>query len=197
MIRTQMSTDCRLPTSYQQRCEKKMLTRISRGDFREIPTYFDVCSVCTTRVGELVKTCIGNRQNVRSVEGLSGRLVVDKCGKIGNWYHVCNTCAASLKSGNLPKAVILNGFDVSCNHDMPHYLKNLTETEEMLIAKFRPIGKVRKLGKVWNSSVNYQQISGHVIVIPEEVSTIYKLLPSRALFQLLAEVVKVIWVRKE
>jgi len=80
---------------------------------------------------------------------------------------------------------------------MPHYLKNLTETEEMLIAKFRPIGKVRKLGKVWNSSVNYQQISGHVIVIPEEVSTIYKLLPSRALFQLLAEVVKVIWVRKE
>jgi len=106
-------------------------------------------------------------------------------------------CAASLKSRNLPKAAILNGFDVGCNHDMPHYLKNLTETEEMLIAKSRPIGKVRKLGKVWNSSVNYRQIGGHVIVIPEEVSTVYKLLPSRALFQSLAEVVKVIWVGKE
>ena len=75
---------------------------------------------------------------------------------------------------------------------MPHYLKNLTETEEMLIAKSRPIGKVRKLGKVWNSSVNYQQIGRYVIVIPEEVLTIYKLLPSRVLFQSLAEVIKVI-----
>ena len=69
IIRTQMSTDCRLLTLYQQRCEKKILTRISRNDFREIPIYFNVCSVCTTCVRELVKTCIRNRQNVRSVEG--------------------------------------------------------------------------------------------------------------------------------
>src|SRR5436305_263546 len=78
---------------------------------------------------------------------------------------------------------------------MPVYLKNLTEVEEMLIAKSRPFRKVRKLGKPWHSSVNYRHIGGHVIVIPEEVSTMYTVLPPQV--KSLAGTMKVIWVGKD
>src|SRR5436305_11791708 len=81
---------------------------------------------------------------------------------------------------------------MALNCHMPDYLKNLTEVEEMLIAKSQPFGKVRKLG---GDSINYWHIGGHVIIVPEKVFTIYSVLPSRALS--LPEVIKVIWVGKD
>ena len=156
------------------------------------------CAVCAQLTSdELSRLVLETDKMIEVLKDTSGKLIVDKCGKIGRQYRICNTCDGSLKCGNCPKVAIFNRFDVGCNHDMPAYLKNLTETEEMFIAKSRPFGKVRKLGKIWNSSVNYRQIGGHVIIIPEEVSTVYTVLPSRSLMQSLAEVVKVIWVGKE
>src|SRR5436190_24204919 len=87
-------------------------------------------------------------QRIKMLEKIrdeSGILVVDERERVRHNYRVCNTCHRSLKSGSLPKGAILNGFDVRCNYQMPDYLKNLTEVEEMLIAKSQPFGKVRKL----------------------------------------------------
>ena len=104
-------------------------------------------------------------------------------------------CYRRISEGHIPKAAVINGFDLGSNSDMPNYLKNLTEVEEMLIAKSRPFGKVRKLGKPWNSSVNYRHIGGHVIVVPEEVSTVYRVLPPK--LKSLTDTMKVIWVGKD
>ena len=62
--------------------------------------------------------------------------------------------------------MIVNNFNLECKQQMPAYLKNLTEAEEMLIAKSQLFEKVRKLGKKWSSNENYQQIKRHIIVIP-------------------------------
>ena len=124
-----------------------------------------------------------------------GKLVVYEKGHAGDGYQVCNTCYGKISEGQIPKAAVINGFDLGSNSEMPGYLKNLTEVEEMLIAKSRPFGKVRKLGKPWHSSVNYRHIGGHVIVVPEEVSTVYTVLPLQV--KSLAGTMKVIWVGKD
>ena len=152
-----------------------------------------VCAVCAQLTSDKDSTLLSSEDKVlERVRSESGILVVDDCGRVGHNYRVCSACHSSLRSGSLPKGAILNGFDVGCNHHMPDYLKNLTEVEEMLIAKSRPFGKVRKLG---GDSINYRHIGGHVIIVPEKVSTVYSVLPSRALS--LPEVIKVIWVGKD
>jgi len=151
------------------------------------------CAVCAQLTSDKDSTLLSSEDKVlERVRSESGILVVDDCGRVGHNYRVCSACHSSLRSGSLPKGAILNGFDVGCNCHMPDYLKNLTEVEEMLIAKSRPFGKVRKLG---GDSINYRHIGGHVIIVPEKVSTVYSVLPSRALS--LPEVIKVIWVGKD
>ena len=151
------------------------------------------CAVCAQLTSDKDSTLLSSEDKVlERVRSESGILVVDDCGRVGHNYRVCSACHSSLRSGSLPKGAILNGFDVGCNRHMPDYLKNLTEVEEMLIAKSRPFGKVRKLG---GDSINYRHIGGHVIIVPEKVSTVYSVLPSRALS--LPEVIKVVWVGKD
>ena len=101
------------------------------------------CAICGQLTSdELLRLVLERDKILKVLKDTSGKLIVDKCGKIGRQYRICNTCDGSLKCGNCPKAAIFNGFVVGCNHDMPAYLKNLTETEEMFIAKSRPFGKV-------------------------------------------------------
>ena len=101
------------------------------------------CAICGQLTSdELLRLVLERDKILKVLKDTSGKLIVDKCGKIGRQYRICNTCDGSLKCGNCPKAAIFNGFDVGCNHDMPAYLKNLTETEEMFIAKSKPFGKV-------------------------------------------------------
>jgi len=109
----------------------------------------------------------------------SGRLIVYEKGGVGDGSEVCNTCYRRISEGDIRKAAVVNVFDLRSKSDMPSYLQTLTEVEDMMIAKSRLFGKVRKLGKPWNSSVNYRHIGGHVIVVPEEVSTVYRVLPPK------------------
>ena len=114
---------------------------------KHLPIY--ICAVCAQLTSdELSRLVLETDKMLEVLKDTSGKLIVDKCDKIGRQYHICNTCDRSLKCGNCPKVAIFNRFDVSYNHDMPAYLKNLTETEEMFITKSRPFGKVRKLGKI-------------------------------------------------
>ena len=150
-----------------------------------------MCAVCSQLTSDMESKLVDEMDTLlRRIADASGALVVDECRRVESQYRVCNPCHKSLSNKILPKYAILNNFDVGCNHGMPDYLKNLTEVEEMLIAKSRPFGKVRKLGKKVNSSINYRQIDGHVIVVPEKVSTVYTILPSQ--FLSLSEVIKVI-----
>ena len=134
------------------------------------------CTVCAQLTSENESTLLSNEDKLlERVRDETGKLVIDDCGRVGYSYHVCSICYRSLGSKSLSKRAILNGFNIECNHQIPHYLKNLTEVEEMMIAKSWPFGKVRKLG---NDSSNYQQISRHIIIIPEKVFTVYSVLSS-------------------
>jgi len=101
------------------------------------------CTVCAQLTSENESTLLSNEDKLlERVRDETGKLVIDDCGRVGYSYHVCSICYRSLGSGSLPKGAILNGFDVGCNHQMPYYLKNLTEVEEIMIAKSQPFGKV-------------------------------------------------------
>ena len=73
-----------------------------------------------------------------------GKLVVYEKGRVGDGYQVCNTCYGKISEGQIPKAAVINGFDLGSNSEMSGYLKNLTEVEEILIAKVSTIWKSQK-----------------------------------------------------
>ncbi|KAF8465689.1 hypothetical protein BDZ91DRAFT_658879, partial [Kalaharituber pfeilii] len=75
---------------------------------------------------------------------------------------------------------------------MPLYLRNLTLVEEQLIAPCKAFGFIAKL--VGSSPVHYRHCKGHMIVVPQNVQPLFKILPSRDLR--LSETIKVMWVGK-
>ena len=94
------------------------------------------CAVFAQLTSDEDSTLLPSEDKVlERVRSESGILVVDDYRRVRHNYRVCNTCHSSLRSGSLSKGAILNGFDIGCNCHMPDYLKNLTEVEEMLIAK--------------------------------------------------------------
>ena len=101
------------------------------------------CAVCGGLTSDESSILVSKTSSVfSSVRDECGNLMIDECGSVGSDYRVCEKCHSSLNSGRLPKLAIVNGFDLGCNQQMSAYLKNLTEVEEMLIAKSRPFGKV-------------------------------------------------------
>ena len=107
-----------------------------------------VCAVCDRLISdESSKLVSGTSSLFSPIRDESNNLVIDKCGCVGLDYWVCDRCHSSLSSGMLSKLTILNGFDLGCNHQIPEYLRNLTEVKEILIAKSWLFRKVRKLGK--------------------------------------------------
>ena len=135
---------------------KRQSIRAFQRDISEDRLPIRACSVCAQLTSDVNSRVLSEASAfLNTIRDGSGRLVVYEKGRVGDGYRVCNTCYRRISEGHIPKAAVINGFDLGSNSDMPNYLKNLTEVEEMLIAKSRPFGKVRKLGKPWNLSVNY------------------------------------------
>lgn len=81
-----------------------------------------------------------------------------------------------------------------CQH-YPDALKDLTLTEEYLIAKSHPVGVIVKLRPGGQTSLaNYRALRGHFIVIPQDPKPLLRILPSPALH--FAELIKVFWLGK-
>jgi hypothetical protein len=79
-----------------------------------------------------------------------------------------------------------------CQH-YPDALKELTLTEEYLIAKSHPVGVVVKLRPGGQTSpANYRALRGHFIIIPQDPKPLLQILPSPDLQ--FAELIKVFWL---
>lgn len=99
------------------------------------------------------------------LEPLAGFL--DRCGYIDGFWNLCSGCHASLLRGSVPKFSAGNKINVVLCQHYPDALKDLTLTEEYMIAKSHPVGVILKLrpgGR--SSSANYSALRGHFIVVP-------------------------------
>ncbi|KAF3914297.1 hypothetical protein ABW21_db0201672 [Orbilia brochopaga] len=136
-----------------------------------------------------------NKLRVPGEPEISG---VHLCATDGNAGHICRECLTTLQQRRTPRFCKLNGFDLGCSCNIfrgfhrPQYLEGLTDVEEMLIAKYRPVGKVRKIAPKHRRGVSYRHIGGHVIVVPLSTASVYQVLPDARLDW--TELVKVVWI---
>lgn len=125
---------------------------------------------------------------LRPLEGF-----LDSCGwKEGFWY-LCSACHSALLRGSAPKFSAKNLVNVTLCQHYPDALKDLTITEEYLIAKSHPVGLVIKLRPGGQTSpANYRALRGHFIIIPQDPKPLLQILPSPQLR--FAELIKVFWL---
>jgi hypothetical protein len=87
----------------------------------------------------------------------------------------------------------MNNINVTLCQHYPEFLKDLTLTEECLIAKSHPVGVIVKLRPGDRSSAaNYHALRGHFIIIPQDPKPLLQILPSPDLK--FTEIIKVIWM---
>ncbi|KAJ5751423.1 uncharacterized protein N7511_008388 [Penicillium nucicola] len=110
--------------------------------------------------------------------------------------NVCSLCYAALVRGSAPKFSTRNNINVTLSHHYPDVLKDLTLTEEYLIAKSHPVGAILKLRPGGRSSpANYHALRGHFIIIPQDPKPLLQILPSPELQ--FTELVKVFWMGRQ
>ncbi|KAJ5216643.1 uncharacterized protein N7498_003050 [Penicillium cinerascens] len=118
-----------------------------------------ICSSCGKLVPSTnIRRFLDSDPLLRPLEGL-----LDSCGCNDGFSSLCSICYAALLRGSTPK------FSAQNNH-YPGALKDLTLTEEYLIAKSHPVGVVVKLRpRGQTSPANYRALRGHFIIIPPEL----------------------------
>ncbi|OKO94694.1 ATP-dependent DNA helicase pfh1 [Penicillium subrubescens] len=149
----------------------------------------DVCCSC----GKLVPK--SNIYNVHDMDPLLLPLrgALDTCGRHDNTWDLCSSCHASLNRNIIPKFSARNMVNVTMCQNYPPALKDLTLSEEYLIAKCHPLGVVLKLRPGGRSSpVNYHALRGHFIVIPQDPGPLLDILPGPDLT--LHSLIKVFWL---
>jgi hypothetical protein len=92
---------------------------------------------------------------------------LDNCGRHENTWNFCVWCHSALSRGNVPKLSANNLINVTMCQHYPAALEDLTTIEECLIAKSHPVGTILKLRPGGHSSsITYNALRGHIIVIP-------------------------------
>lgn len=92
---------------------------------------------------------------------------LDICGRSNGFWNLCSMCHAALLRGSVPKFSAKNNVNITLCQDYPCALKDLTLTEEYLVAKSHPVGVVIKLRPGGQTSpANYHALRGHFIIIP-------------------------------
>jgi hypothetical protein len=122
--------------------------------------------------------------------GSSPRL--DACALDQNDYLFCHPCFKQIQRRCPPKYSALNGVNVTFCQDYPSVLRDLTLTEECLIARSHPIASILKLRpNSARKSTAYNRLRGHVIVLPQNPGPLLDILPSAEIK--LHEKIKVVW----
>ncbi|KAJ5318263.1 hypothetical protein N7476_004683 [Penicillium atrosanguineum] len=118
---------------------------------------------------------------------------LDTCGYNEGFWNLCSTCHAALLRGSFPKFSGKNNMNVTLCQHYPEALKDLTLTEEYIIAMSHPVGVVVKLRPGGQTSpANYRALRGHFIVIPQDPKPLLQILPSPDLQ--FTELIKVFWL---
>jgi hypothetical protein len=120
-------------------------------------------------------------------------LRLDSCALFENNYQFCQLCHTAIQQRCPPKFSALNAVNVSFCQDYPWILKDLTLTEECLIARCHPIASILKLRP--NGAFNpaaYNRLRGHIIVLPQEPGPLLDILPSPEVK--LCEKIMVVWL---
>ncbi|KAN0083232.1 hypothetical protein V8E54_002320 [Elaphomyces granulatus] len=123
------------------------------------------------------------------------RAGLDRCGYQDGYWAFCAPCHLDIVSDRAPKFSALNSVNVVMCHDYPDALKNLTIVEEAVIARRHPVGSILKLrpGNCRSPS-SYYALRGHIVIIPQQLGPLFRILPSPDLrFQ---DIIKVFWVGK-
>jgi len=120
---------------------------------------------------------------------------LDCCGHHENAWTFCNQCYTAVKQNRTPKFSAENLVNVTMCQGYPSVLSDLTAVEECLIAKRHPIGQILKLRPGGHAStMNYNALRGHIILIPQDPGPLLNILPSPELR--LHELIKVFWLGK-
>jgi hypothetical protein len=151
-----------------------------------------ICSSC----GRLVYTTETRRVFANDPLLLTLKDDLDSCGWSDGCWNICSLCYAALLRGSVPKFSMRNKINVTLCQHYPDVLKDLTLTEEYLIAKSHPVGVILKLRPGGRSSpANYHALRGHFIIIPQNPKPLLQILPSPELQ--LTELVKVFWMGRQ
>ncbi|CAG8102726.1 unnamed protein product [Penicillium nalgiovense] len=147
------------------------------------------CSSCGTFVPTTdTRQVLDGDSLLRPLEGF-----LDRCGYIDGFWNLCSGCHAALLRGTAPKFSAENKVNVTLCQGYPDSLKDLTLTEEYLIAKSDPVGVIVKLRPGRRMSpANYHALRGHFIIIPQDPKPLLQILPSPDLQ--FTEVIKVFWL---
>lgn len=118
---------------------------------------------------------------------------LDCCGYKDGFCTLCSACYAALLRGSVPRFSAKNNINVTLCQHYPDALKDLSLTEESLIAASHPVGVVVKLRPGGQTSPStYRALRGHFIIIPQDPKPLLRILPSPGLE--LTEVIKVFWL---
>jgi len=124
--------------------------------------------------------------------GSGTSLRLDSCALVENDYLFCRPCYDAIQRECPPKYSALNNVNVCFCQDYPRALRDLTLTEECLIARGHPIASILKLRpNGGRSSVAYNRIRGHVVILPQDPGLLLDILPSAEVR--LHETIKVVW----
>lgn len=119
--------------------------------------------------------------------------LLDDCGWCEGYWNLCSLCHAALLRGSPPKFSAKNNVNVTLCQHYPDALKDLTLTEEYLIAKSHPVGVIVKLRPGGHKSpINYHALRGHFIIIPQDPKPLLRILPSPELQ--FTELIRVFWM---
>ncbi len=111
---------------------------------------------------------------------------------VGSDYLFCHSCFTAIQRRCSPKFSALNAVNVSFCQDYPHAIRDLTLTEECLIARSHPIASILKLRPNGaRNPVAYNRLRGHVVILPQDPGPLLDILPSAELR--LHEKIKVVW----
>lgn len=134
-----------------------------------------VCSSCGRLVGSIdIRRLLANDPLLQQLEG-----GLDICGWCDGYWNLCSICHAALLRESIPKFSMENNLNVTLCQHYPELLRDLTLTEEYLIAKSHPVGVILKLRPGGRSSVaNYHALRGHFIIIPQDPKPLLQILPS-------------------
>lgn len=117
---------------------------------------------------------------------------LDCCGQDGDNYKFCKTCFNSISKSNRPKLGCKNGVNTTCCQSYPKELEDLSPVEEAVIARAHPVISILKLRPVGvSTSVTYQRIRGHAVVLPQNPGPLLNSLPSASLR--LHDVIRIVW----
>lgn len=161
--------------------------KITSGD---TPTC--VCAVCGMFASSSEKVSVP--ENCELLQRLDGRL--DSCGLVDGMCNLCSSCYAVLGKGKIPRFSPNNMVNIHFCSDYPDVLRDLTIVEESLIALSHPILVIMKLrpGPAL-AGASYQALRGHAIVVPQDPSPLFDILPSPSLR--LQEHIRVFWFGKD